>query len=165
MAFGADEERPVRTWFFRVVSLGGLVAVVVSIGVFIGKGNSQVASMLLFVGLAYAILFSWSWTGSIFSLFASSKRYVEGVEGDERHEWYAFKGQRVRAFLDDEHQPWFPVSEIAQILELKGEEKVFRNYSPREYGKPEFAPETCLSALGLKRLYAFRRTTSSSRVV
>src|SRR4051812_35863653 len=99
MAFGVDEERPFRKWFFRAASAGGLVAVIAAIGVFIGKGNSAVAGALLFVGLAFAILFSWSWTGSLFSSLEGAKRYVEGVEGDGRHEWYAFRGQRVRAFL------------------------------------------------------------------
>ena len=155
MAFGVDEEKPGRKWFFRIVSVAGIVAVIAAIGIFVAKGQALPAILLLFAGLAFAVLFAWSWTGSLFTWLASAKHYVEGVEGDHRHEWYAFKGQRVRVFLDEDREPWFPVSEIAPILELETGEKAFRHYGREEYAIPDSAPEPCLSERGLRRLIRY----------
>jgi prophage antirepressor-like protein len=119
------------------------------------KGDSSSAIGLLFIAPAFAVAFSWSWTGSLFAPFEWAKRHVEGVEGDHRHEWYAFKGQRVRVFLDTNRQPWFALNEIAFILALKGGKKTFRHYGPREFGVPESASEHYLSESGLRRLIKY----------
>ena len=92
------------------------------------------------------------WTGSIFTSLARAKQYVEGVEGGHRHEWYAFKGQRVRVFLDENAHPWFALNEIAFILDLKVDRDTFRRYGPEEVGVPATATEKCLSEAGLRRL-------------
>ena len=155
MAFGVDEEHPVRKWFFRIASLAAMAVVFVAIGVFVHRGETFPATLLLFAVVVLAVLVSWSWTGSIFSSLARAKSYVEGVQGDHRHEWYAFKGQRVRVFLDEGNGPWFPLNEIAPILALKVGENTFRHYSPREYGIPESASAPCVSAAGLRRLVKY----------
>ena len=155
MSFGVDDERPVRKWLFRIVSLAAMVAVVVAIGVFVRRGQTFPATMLLFAVVVLAVLVSWSWTGSIFTALARAKGYVEGVEGDHRHEWYAFKGQRVRVFLDEKNCPWFALNEIAFILALDLDENTLRHYRQHEYGIPSFASEKCLSESGLRRLIKY----------
>ena len=107
----------------RIASVAGIVASFTAIGVFVRKGDSNVAGLLVFAAVGCAILFAWSWKQSFLAPLEWAKRYVEGVEGDERHEWYAFKGQRVRVFLDEKQQPWFAVNEIAFILALEVDEK------------------------------------------
>ena len=101
------------------------------------------------------MLCAWSWTGAIFTPFEKAKRYVEGVEGDHRHEWYAFRGRRVRVFLDANRQPWFALKEIAFILSVKVDEKTFRHYGAQELGIPDAASESCLSESGLRRLIKY----------
>jgi hypothetical protein len=139
----------------RIASLAGIVASFTAIGVFVRKGDSNVAGLLVFAAVACAILFAWSWRQSFLAPLEWAKRYIEGVEGDERHEWYAFKGQRVRVFLDEKQRPWFPLDEIAFILALKVDEKTFRSYGPNEIGTPEAASEKCLSENGLRRLIKY----------
>lgn len=153
--FKVDDERTGRTWFFRIASIVAILAVIAAIGMFFRKGNATPAVLLLFTAPLLAVLFSWSWTGSLFAPFEWAKRYVQGVEGDHRHEWYAFRGQRVRVFLDEKQQPWFALDEIAYILALKVEKATFQNYGPREYGTPESASESCLSEIGLRRLIKY----------
>jgi len=155
VAFGVDEDRRGRKWFFRVVSLAGIVATFAGIGFFFRKGDSFSASLLLFAAVGLAVLFAWSWTGSLFDLLRRGTRYVEGVEGDDRHEWYAFKGVRIRVFLDDELQPWFALNEIAYILGLTADDKTFRNYGPDQLGSPVPASVPCLSESGLRRVIRY----------
>jgi len=155
MAFDVDDAHPARKWFFRIVSVAGLLAAVVAIGLFMRRGQSFPASLMLLAIVAFSVLASWSWTGSLFSSLARAKRYVEGVEGDHRHEWHAFKGQRVRVFVDENQQPWFPLNEIAFILALDLDAEPFRNYGPSEVGTPEGASEKCLSESGLRRLVKY----------
>ena len=95
MAFGVDDDSKARKWFFRIASIAGLVAAFVAIGLFVKKGQSFAAGMTIMLVVPLAVVFAWSWTGSIFGTLGRAKSYVEGVEGDQRHEWYAFKGQRV----------------------------------------------------------------------
>ncbi len=128
---------------------------IAAIGLFVRRGASTPAILLLFTVLALAALFSWSWTGSLFTPFEWAKRHIEGVEGDHRHEWYAFKGQRVRVFFDEMQQPWFALDEIAFILALQVDDKTFRHYGPHEYGIPDSASEHCLSEHGLRRLIKY----------
>lgn len=153
--FKVTDERTGRVWFLRIVSLIAIFAVVAAIGLFVRKGDSSAAILLLFTVPVFAVLLSWSWTGSLFTPLEWAKRYVEGVEGDHRHEWYAFKGQRVRVFLDETQQPWFALNEIGFILELTVDETTFRHYGPHEYGIPVSASERCLSESGLRRLIKY----------
>lgn len=141
----------------RVVSIAGMVLAVLAVGVFSRKGDTMSASLMIFAAVVFAILFSLAWTGSIFSSLARAKRYVEGVEGNERHEWYAFKGMRVRVFLDEQKRPWFPLNEIAFILGLEADEHTFRHYGSSELAVHESAGEKCLSEAGLRRLVRYSK--------
>src|SRR3954471_2339671 len=114
----AVEPSKTSTWLLRIVSLAGIVGAVAAVGVFMRKGNSQTAGMMVFAAVACALLFAWSFKSALLAPLEWAKRYVEGVEGNERHEWYAFKGQRVRVFLDEAERPWFALNEIAFILSL-----------------------------------------------
>ena len=142
-------------WFLRVTTLIGIIAAVIATGVFFHRGDSLTASLLVFVAVGCALLCAWSWIGAIFTPFEKAKRYVEGVEGEHRHEWYAFRGQRVRVFLDADQRPWFALNEIAFILAIKADEEAFRHYGPQELGIPESASENCLSESGLRRLIKY----------
>ena len=153
--FKLNDERTGRTWFFRIASLAAIIAVVAAIGVFFRKGDSLIAILLLATVPVLAVVFSWTWTGSIFTSLEWAKRYVDGAEGDHRHEWYSFKGQRIRVFLDEAQRPWFAVNEIAFVLDLKDEKQSFRHFGPDEYGNPESASERCLSESGLRRLIKY----------
>lgn len=153
--FKGDDERSGRIWFFRIASLVAIFAVVAAIDGFLRKGDSFHATVLVATVPVLAFVFSLSWTGSLFSSFEWAKRYIQGAEGDHRHEWYSFKGQRVRVFLDEMQRPWFAVNEIAFILGLKVERDTFRHYGPHEYGIPDAAAESCLSESGLRRLIKY----------
>ena len=144
-----------RSWFFRIASFVGVIATIVAIGVFFRRGDTLSASVLVFAAVACSILFARSWTGALFDSLEAAKHHVQGVEGDQRHEWYAFKGQRVRVFLDAERQPWFALNEIAFILSIKVDEETFRHYGPQEYGVPPSASEKCLSENGLRRVIKY----------
>ena len=141
----------------RIVSIAGMVIAVTAVVAFSRKGDTFSASMMIFAAVVFAILFSLAWTGSIFSSLERAKRYVEGVEGDERHEWYAFKGMRVRVFLDEQKRPWFPLKEVAFILGLKADEHTFRHYGSSELAVRESAGEKCLSEGGLRRLVRYSK--------
>jgi hypothetical protein len=153
--FKVSDIRTARTWFLRIASLGGVLAAIVAIGVFLRRGDALSAGILVFAAVACSILFARSWTGALFDGLEAAKRHVQGVEGDGRHEWYAFKGQRVRVFLDANRQPWFALDEIAFILSIKADKETFRHYGPHEYGIPESASEACLSESGLRRLIKY----------
>jgi len=153
--FRANDKRPGRVWFVRIGSLVAIFAVIVAIGAFFRKGESTTAILLLATVPVLAYVFSRSWTESIFTLIEQGKHYVDGAEGDHRHEWYSFKGQRVRVFLDNTQRPWFALNEIAFLLDVKDEKDTFRHYRPHEYGVPESASERCLSEAGLRRLIKY----------
>ena len=153
--FKPNDERTARARFFRIASLIALIALIVAIGLALARGDTFLATLLVFAAPAFAVAFSWNWTGSLFAPFEWAKHYVQGVEGSHRHEWYAFKGQRVRVFLDGKQQPWFALNEIAFILALESSDKTFRHYGPHEYGIPESASESCLSESGLRRLIKY----------
>ena len=139
----------------RIASLAGIVGAVTAIGVFMRKGDSNTAGMLVFAAVACSLLFAWSWKDSLLAPLAWAKGYVEGVESDHRHEWYAFKGQRVRVFLDEAQRPWFALNEIASILALNADEKTFRHYGAHEVTTPACASERCLSEIGLRRILKY----------
>ncbi len=157
MSFGVDDERPVLKWVLRIASIGVIIGVLFGIGGAMKKGDTFTAAMLVFLVAGLGALFAWSWTGAIFSSLASAKQFVEGVEGDHRHEWYAFKGRRVRVFLDEKTQPWFALNEIAFILALEVDTDTFRHYSGHEIAIPEAATEKCLSEAGLRRLIRYSK--------
>ena len=142
-------------WFFRIASLVAIFAVIAGISLLLRRGDTVFAILLILTTPLFAVALAWCWTGSLFAPFEWAKRYVEGAEGDHRHEWYAFRGQRVRVFLDENQQPWFALDEIAFILALQVDEKTFRHYGPREYGIPESATESYLSESGLRRLIKY----------
>lgn len=156
-SFKGNEPGGTGTWFLRVASLIGIVAAFAGIGFFVRRGESAPANALVFVAVASAILFAWSWRGAFLTPFEWAKRYVGGVEGDHRHEWYAFKGQRVRIFLDETGQPWFALKEIALILALAVDDATFRHYTSKEIGIPSTASERCLSERGLRRLIKYSK--------
>jgi hypothetical protein len=139
------------SWIFRIVSLAAILALLAGIGIYMRNGDSTGATMLVFLTPFFAVALSWCWTGLLFAPFEWAKRHVQGVEGAHRHEWYAFRGQRVRVFIDEQRRPWFALNEIAFILGLAADGDAFRLYGPDEIGKPESAPETCLSESGLRR--------------
>ena len=151
MPFKFDEERAGLMWILRIASLAAVLALFAAIGMFIRKGDSFGALTLVFVAPFLAVALSWFWTGLLFAPFEWAKRHVQGVEGAHWHEWYAFRGQRVRVFIDAQSRPWFALNEIAFILGLKADGDAFRLYGPDEIGTPESASEPCLSESGLRR--------------
>jgi hypothetical protein len=151
MPFKSDEERAGLKWVLRIAALAATLALFAGIGMFIRKGNVVGASVLVFATPVFAVALSWFWTGSLFATFEWAKRHVQGVEGAHRHEWYAFRGQRVRVFIDEQRRPWFALNEIAFLLGLAADGDGFRQYSPDEIGTPESASETYLSESGLRR--------------
>lgn len=154
-SFGVNDARIGRVWFFRIASLMAIFALIAAIGALFRNGHAVPAILLLAAVPILAGLFSWSWTGALFTSLERAKSYVEGAEGGHRHEWYAFKGQRVRVVLGEKQQPWFAVNEIMFILSLKDEKHTFRHYGPHEYGMPEGASESYLSETGLRRLIKY----------
>ena len=148
----AGEGHALRTWVLRVVAVAGIIAAFLAVGYFVKKRQAAYAIPLLFTVIPFAYMLSRNWTGSLFSGAESAKRYVDGVEGQHRHEWYAFKGQRVRVWLDAKQQPWFAVRDIAGTLDLNVDKTTFRAYGLREHAIPESASEACLSEQGLRRL-------------
>jgi hypothetical protein len=79
--FKLNDERTGRAWFFRIASLVAIFAVIAAIGLFIRRGDSVPAILLLLTAPAFAVVFAWSWTGSIFAPFEWAKRYVQGALG------------------------------------------------------------------------------------
>lgn len=153
---GGDEPRA-GLWFLRVASMAGIFAAVAGIGIAVRTGVTYAATILVFVAAGCAILLAWSWRDAFLAPFERAKRHVEGVEGDHRHEWYAFKGQRVRVFLDARQRPWFALKDVAFILAQASTREAFRHYQPHEIGDPAAAGETCLSQTGLRRLIKYSK--------
>jgi hypothetical protein len=135
----------------RIASLAGIIATLVAIGVFFRRGDSEAAGLLVFVAAGCGVLFAWSLRSAYLAPLEWARRYVQGVEGDRRHEWYAFKGRRVRVFLDIDTEPWLAVYDIAPILEVEPGAATFRHYGPDEYS----AQGHCLSVRGLRRLVRY----------
>ncbi len=143
--------------FLRVVSLAGIIASLVAIGVFVRDKDTQRASLFVFAAVACGILLAWSWRDAYLAPFEWARRFVQGVEGDHLHEWYAFKGLRVRVFRDPDGHPWMALEDIVPILEVDAAEAGLRRYGPEELGTPAEAPGACLSASGLRRLVRHSR--------
>ena len=137
--------------FLRIASLAGIIASFVAIGIFVRDKDSQAAGFLVFVAAGCGILFAWSWRGAYLAPFEWARRYVQGVEGDHKHEWYVFKGRRVRVTLDADSAPWLAIDDIAPILEIDPGAATFRHYGTDEYS----AQGKCLSVRGLRRLVKY----------
>jgi hypothetical protein len=135
--------------------LFAFLGLIVAISLAMIRGDTDTAGLLILSTPAFAVALSWNWTGLVFAPFEWAKRYIDGAEGGHRHEWYGFKGQRVRVFLDAEQQPWFACNEIAFLLGIDDPKTAFRSYAPHEYGTPESASERCLSEAGLRRLIKY----------
>jgi len=153
--FRGRDERTTLAWVFRIASLLAFFGLIFAISVALRRGNTDAAILLVLIAPAFAVALSWGWTGLLFAPFEWAKRYVDGAEGDHRHEWYGFKGQRVRVFLDAEQQPWFACNEIAFLLGIDDQKAAFRSYAAHEFGTPESASERCLSETGLRRLIKY----------
>jgi hypothetical protein len=123
--------------------------------VLVRKRDASYAIILVVTAPLVAYLVSRSWTGWLFTSLGRAKSYVEGAEGGHRHEWYAFKGQRVRLFLDNRQRPWFAANDVAFILDIKDGKSTFRRYGPHEYRVLESASEPCISEAGLRRLIKY----------
>src|SRR5436190_5797192 len=123
-------------WILRIVSLAAILALLAAIGFYLRNGDAFGATLLISATPLFAVVLSRLWTGSLFTLFEWAKRHVQGVQGAHRHEWYAFRGQRVRVFIDEQERPWFALSEIAFILGIAGDADSFHLYGPDEIGKP-----------------------------
>jgi hypothetical protein len=151
----ARQGRRAPVIFLRIASLVGIIAALAGIGVFVRDKDTHNASMLVFAAVACAILFAWSWRSAYLAPFEWARRYIQGVEGEHRHEWYAFRGYRVRVFLDADGQQWMSVDDIAPILGIDNGADTFRHYGATEYGTPDSAPGKCLSVSGLRRLIKY----------
>ncbi len=152
-----DDKPGVGLWFLRIASLVGIFAALAAIGFAVRDGNKLSASLLVVVSAGCGVLLAWSWRGALLTPFERATRYVEGVEGDHRHEWYAFKGQRVRVFLDARQRPWFALKDVAFILAQDASAQAFRHYQAHEFGDPGESGEACLSEIGLRRLIKYSR--------
>jgi len=114
----------------------------------------------LFPLVGWAILLVWLFDAPqlLFSLFDAAKHKVAGVEGEGRHEWYGFRGTRLRIFLDGSGAPWLAVKEFAHVLDIGDVKESFRLYGPSEYAKPPFADgEPCISDRGLRRYLKYSK--------
>jgi hypothetical protein len=148
----SEEAERRRKWITRIVAviLGG--AFLVWAGM-----NVAANAFLLFpiAGVVIGLVWALDVPQWLFSGIDAARHKVAGVEHAGRHEWYAFKGHRVRVFLSDTSAPWFPVKEIAHLLDLKEPERVLRHFGVSEAATPPFSGgERCLSEAGLRRLLA-----------
>jgi len=141
-----------RKWIVRTVAavLGG--------GFIFWAGTHLVGNaFLLFpiAGVAIALVWILDVPQLLFTAIDAARHKVAGVEHGGRHEWYAFKGRRVRVFLDGSGAPWFALNEIAYLLDLEDPGSLLRHFGTAEADAPPFAGgEKCLSEAGLRRLLA-----------
>jgi hypothetical protein len=84
--------------------------------------------------------------------FDRAVKYAQGVEGAHRHQWYGFKGQRVRVQLDIMQQIWFSSLDIAAILDLDLATKPFALFGSSQYRQFPKKTDAYLSESGLKHL-------------
>jgi hypothetical protein len=120
--------------------------------------NFGVVALFPLVGWAIILVWLFDLPQLLFSAFDAARHKVAGVESKERHEWYGFRGTRMRLFLDDRGAPWIAVKELAHVLEIADVDDAFSLYRPTEYASPRFANgEACLSDTGLRRLLKYSR--------
>ena len=141
-----------KKWLFRAVAgiLGG--AFIVWAGM-----RLRESAFLLFpiVGVAIGLVWIFDVPQWLFTAIDAARHKVAGVEHAGRHEWYGFKGARVRVFLDDAGAPWFALKEVAFILGIRDTGDALRHFEAAEAAAPAFADsEQCLSEAGLRRLLA-----------
>jgi hypothetical protein len=84
--------------------------------------------------------------------FDRAVKYAQGVEGAHRHQWYGFKGQRVRIELDAKRQIWFSSLDIAAILDLDLATKPFELFGTSQYRKFPKKTDAYLFESGLMHL-------------
>lgn len=114
-------------------------------------------------GVAIAFVYLFDLPQLLFTALGAARHKVQGVEHDGRHEWYAFHGQRVRVFLDEDGAPWFAANEIGAVLGLKAPDEVLRGYEAAEAANPHFANgEKCLSEAGLRRMIKYSQHPDAS---
>jgi hypothetical protein len=113
----------------------------------------------LFPLVGWVILLIWvvDIPGLFFSAITAARHYIAGVEHSGKHEWYGFRGMRLRLFFDDRGQPWIAVQELAHMLGLDPN-TAFRTYPPREFKALDSAGgEKCLSQDGFERLLRYSK--------
>ena len=130
-------------WIVRAVAaiLGGLL-------VFWAGRHLTQNPFLLFpiAGVAIVLVYLFDAPQIFFTAIDAARHKVQGVEHAGRHEWYGFRGRRVRVFLDESGAPWFAANEIGLILGVK---------DAAEAVEPPFAGgERCLSEAALRRMIA-----------
>jgi hypothetical protein len=141
-----------RKWAGRAVAaiLGG--AFVVWAGMHL-PGNPYLVFPI--VGVAIGLVYVFDLPELMFAALRAARLKVAGVEHAGRHEWYGFKGRRVRLFLDEGGAPWFAVKDVAPILDIADAEDALRHYGAAEVATLSDAHgEQCLSEAGLRRLLA-----------
>ena len=146
-----NEERPWRVWGLRIASLLAVIGLVAA------AGKILPPAAVVFIAVPVGFFVSWMWKDMLFAPFQWARAKIEGAEGDHRHEWYNYRGQRVRVFFDELHAPWFAAKDICGILGLGRRDDPFRHFGAKEYAVPESAGEPCLSEAGLRRLIKYSK--------
>lgn len=132
----------------------GRFAVVAACAIVVFLSVSHLGAFALFpvAGVAIILVYVLDAPQAIFSAFGAARRRLRGIKHDGRHDWYGFRGTRLRLFFDEVGKPWIAVKEIAQILEIEDVAVAFRHYGPAEFAAQPFASgERCLSEAGLRR--------------
>lgn len=107
------------------------------------------------VGVAIGLVWIFDVPQWLFSGIDAARHKVSGVEHDGRHEWYGFRGRRVRLFLDANGSPWFLLRDIAPLLGIQRGDRALDHYGASEAATLAAADgERCLSEAGLRRLLA-----------
>jgi len=141
-----------RQWAVRAVSavLGGAFVVWASVQL-----PSSPFLVFPIAGVALWLAYVFDLAELPFAAVRAARRKVAGVEHTGRHEWYGFKGRRVRLFLDAGGAPWFLLRDITPILGVEDPDQALRHYGASEIAPLDAAErERCLSEAGLRRLLA-----------
>ena len=110
------------------------------------------------VGVVIVLVYLFDAPQFLFSVIDAARHKVAGVEHNGRHEWYGFRGTRMRLFFDEAGAPWIAVKELALVLGIDDVAETFRLYRPSEFSAPSFADgEECVSEVGLRRLVKYSR--------
>lgn len=144
-------QRTPGKWLGRVGAVAACAAVSV-------LAISHLGPFALFpiVGAVVVLVYVLDAPQAIFSIFAAARRKVQGIEHDGRHDWYGFRGTRMRLFFDETGKPWIAAKEITQVLEIRDVAEKFRSYGRAEFAaQPSASGEQCLSEAGLRRLLKY----------
>jgi len=141
-----------KKWIVRCV------AAALSVGFFLWAGSHvRESAFLLFpiVGVAIGLVWIFDVPQWLFSGIDAARHKVAGVEHAGRHEWYGFRGRRVRLFLGADGSPWFLVRDVAPILGVDDPDHALSHYEAFEAAPLAAAEgERCLSEVGLRRFLA-----------